>query len=188
VVEAITAAGGKAVAVQGDVSKADQAKGWSMPRSSISGGWTCWSTIRRLRILADRGVTEEQYRKMFDVNVLGVLLTTQAAVPHLGEGGERDQHLVGGHQPLAAIGGLYRHQGRGGRDHRRARQRARPAQDPRQRDQSRVVETEGTHSAGFIGSEFETGIGRPDPARPHRPAGRHRRRSPCSWRPTMRAG
>jgi 3-oxoacyl-[acyl-carrier protein] reductase len=30
--------------------------------------------------------TEEQYNKMFNVNVLGLLLTTQAAVKHLGEG------------------------------------------------------------------------------------------------------
>ncbi len=32
-------------------------------------------------------MTEELYRRVFDVNVLGVLLTTQAAVKHLGEGG-----------------------------------------------------------------------------------------------------
>jgi len=32
-------------------------------------------------------VTEDQYRRLFDVNVLGVLLTTQAAIKHLKEGG-----------------------------------------------------------------------------------------------------
>ena len=31
-------------------------------------------------------VTESEYRRQFDVNVLGVLLTTKAAIPHLGEG------------------------------------------------------------------------------------------------------
>ncbi len=31
-------------------------------------------------------VTEDQFRRMFDVNVLGLLLTTQAAVEHLKEG------------------------------------------------------------------------------------------------------
>src|SRR6202000_418047 len=30
--------------------------------------------------------TEEQFRKIFDINVLGVLLTTRAAVKHFGEG------------------------------------------------------------------------------------------------------
>jgi 3-oxoacyl-[acyl-carrier protein] reductase len=31
-------------------------------------------------------VTEEQFHRMFNINVLGALLTTQAAVKHLGEG------------------------------------------------------------------------------------------------------
>ncbi len=31
-------------------------------------------------------MTEEQFHKQFNVNVLGLLLTTQAAVKHLGEG------------------------------------------------------------------------------------------------------
>ena len=43
--------------------------------------------------------TEEQYRKMFDINVLGTLLTTKAAVPASRRGRQRDQHLVGGDQP-----------------------------------------------------------------------------------------
>ncbi len=32
-------------------------------------------------------ITEEHFHKHFNVNVLGLLLTTQAAVKHLGEGG-----------------------------------------------------------------------------------------------------
>jgi 3-oxoacyl-[acyl-carrier protein] reductase len=32
-------------------------------------------------------VTEEQFHKMFNINVLGLLLTTQAALKHIGEGG-----------------------------------------------------------------------------------------------------
>ncbi len=32
-------------------------------------------------------VTETQFHKMFDINVLGLLLVTQAASAHLGEGG-----------------------------------------------------------------------------------------------------
>ncbi|MEO8361106.1 MAG: SDR family oxidoreductase, partial [Vicinamibacteria bacterium] len=31
-------------------------------------------------------VTEEHFHRIFNINVLGALLTTQAAVPHLGEG------------------------------------------------------------------------------------------------------
>ena len=85
---AITAAGGKAVAVGGDVSKAAEAKG--IIEAAIK-------RFGRLDILVNNSgvyefspiedVTEEQFHRIFNINVLGVLLTTQAAVKHLGEGG-----------------------------------------------------------------------------------------------------
>jgi 3-oxoacyl-[acyl-carrier protein] reductase len=87
VVSAITAAGGKAVSVGGDVSKAADAQGIVD---------TAIETYGRLDILVNNSgvyefapieeITEAQYRRQFDTNVLGVLLTTQAAVKHLGEG------------------------------------------------------------------------------------------------------
>lgn len=87
VVSAITTAGGKAVAVGGDVSKAADARG--IVDAAIE-------TYGRLDILVNNsGVyefapieafTEAQYRRQFDINVLGVLLTTQAAIQHLSEG------------------------------------------------------------------------------------------------------
>jgi len=88
VVSAITVGGGKAVAVAGDVSKAADAQG------IIN---TAVETYGRLDIVVNNsGVyefapieefSEAQYRRQFDINVLGVLLTTQAAVRHLGDGG-----------------------------------------------------------------------------------------------------
>ena len=88
VVDAIVRTGGRAVAAQGDVAKADQARG--LIEVAIR-------AFARLDVLVNNSgvyesspieaVTEEQYRRVFDVNVLGVLLTTQAAVKHLGEGG-----------------------------------------------------------------------------------------------------
>lgn len=87
VVADIAAAGGKAVAVGGDVSKSAEAKGIIDAAVKEFG---------RLDILVNNSgvyefspieaITEEQYHKIFNVNVLGLLLTTQAAVPHLGEG------------------------------------------------------------------------------------------------------
>lgn len=87
VVRAITTAGGKAVAVRGDVSKATDAQG--LIDAAIK-------NFGRLDILVNNsGVyefspiesfTEEQFHKIFNTNVLGLLLATQAAVPHLGEG------------------------------------------------------------------------------------------------------
>jgi 3-oxoacyl-[acyl-carrier protein] reductase len=87
VVSAITASGGKAVAVHGNVSKPAEAQG--IIDAAIK-------SFGHLDILVNNsGVyefspiesfTEEHYNKIFNVNVLGLLLTTQAAVKHLGEG------------------------------------------------------------------------------------------------------
>src|SRR6476660_839373 len=87
-VAAISDAGGKAVAVHGDVSKAAEAQG-------IIGA--AIKSFGRLDILVNNSgvyefvpieaVTEEQFHRMFNINVLGLILITQAAVKHLGEGG-----------------------------------------------------------------------------------------------------
>ncbi|HTY82961.1 MAG TPA: SDR family NAD(P)-dependent oxidoreductase, partial [Silvibacterium sp.] len=84
VVDTITKAGGKAVAVGGDVSKAADAQ------KIID---TAVKDFGRLDILVNNSgvyefqpietITEDHYHKIFNVNVLGVLLTTQAAVKHL---------------------------------------------------------------------------------------------------------
>ena len=87
VVSAIAAAGGKAVAVAGDVSKAADAQG--LVDAAIK-------KFGRLDILVNNSgvyefapieaITEEQFHRAFNINVLGAILTTQAAVKHLGEG------------------------------------------------------------------------------------------------------
>src|SRR5882757_5361369 len=81
VVASITAAGGKAVAVGGDVSKAAESNG--IIDAAIK-------NYVRLDILVNtagvyeftpiEAITGEQFHKAFNVNVLGLLLTTQAAV------------------------------------------------------------------------------------------------------------
>ena len=88
VVADITSKGGKAVAVKGDVSKAAEAQ--SIIDAAVK-------NYGRLDVLVNNSgvyefapieaVTEESFHKMFNINVLGAILTTQAAVKHLGEGG-----------------------------------------------------------------------------------------------------
>ncbi|MDZ5650701.1 glucose 1-dehydrogenase [Nitrospirillum sp. BR 11828] len=160
VVQAITAAGGKAIAVQGDVTKADQAHGLIDAAVKEFG---------RLDILVNNSgvyefaaigeVTEEHYRRIFDVNVLGLLLTTQAAAKHLGEGGSvinissavtslfvpNSAVYTGTKGAVDAITGVLANE----LGPRKIRVNAiNPG----------IVETEGTHTAGFVGSDFEQGI------------------------------
>ena len=86
-VASIKAEGGNAVAVMGDVSKAQQAQG--LIDAAIE-------HFSKLDILVNNSgiyefapleqVTEEVYRKTFDINVLGLLLTTQAAAARMASG------------------------------------------------------------------------------------------------------
>ncbi|MFL9992489.1 3-oxoacyl-[acyl-carrier protein] reductase [Burkholderia sp. GAS332] len=157
VVAAITAAGGKAVAVAGDVSKAPDATG--IIDAAVE-------TYGRLDILVNNSgvyemapieaITEEHFHKQFNVNVLGLLLVTQAAAKHLGEGGSivNVSSVVSRITPPgsavytatkgavdAITGVLARELG--------------PRKIRINSVNPGMVETEGTHSAGFIGSDFE---------------------------------
>lgn len=159
VVADIAKAGGKAVAVRGDVSKAADAK--ALADAAIE-------HFGRLDILVNNSgvyefgaleeITEEHYHKQFNVNVLGLLLVTQAAARHMGEGSSivNISSLVTRIVPPASAvytgtkgavdaitGALSQELG--------PRKIRVNAVNPG------VVETEGTHSAGFIGSEFEAG-------------------------------
>lgn len=160
VVDAITAAGGKAVAVGGDVSKADEAAGIVQAAVDAFGrldvlvnnsGVYEWAKIEE--------VTEDSYRRQFDVNVLGLLLTTKAAAPHLSEGASvinisssitsllpADSAVYSGTKgAVDAITGVL------------AKELA-----PRKIRVNAIlpglVETDGTRASGFTGSDFEQTI------------------------------
>src|SRR5690242_2262671 len=87
VVADIAAQGGKALAVRGDVAKAADAR--AIVAAAIE-------AFGRLDVLVNNSgvyefatleaITEAHFHKQFDVNVLGLLLVTQAAAEHLGEG------------------------------------------------------------------------------------------------------
>jgi 3-oxoacyl-[acyl-carrier protein] reductase len=160
VVANITAAGGKAVAVHGNVSKAAEAQG--IIDAAIK-------NFGHLDILVNNSgvyefspiesLTEEQYNKIFNVNVLGLLLTTQAAVKHLGEGasiiniGSVVSSLTPPNSAVytatkgavdAITGVLAKELG--------AKKIRVNSINPG------MVETEGLQTAGFPGSDFEKGV------------------------------
>ena len=159
VVAQITGKGGKAIAVQGDVAKqADIDKLFNQTKKKYG----------RLDILVNNAgvyefapleaITEAQFHKIFNLNVLGLLLTTQTAVKYLGEGGSviNIGSAVSRITPPTSVvytatkgavdaitGVLSRELG--------------PKKIRVNSLNLGMVETEGVHSAGFIGSDFEKG-------------------------------
>jgi 3-oxoacyl-[acyl-carrier protein] reductase len=158
VVDAITAAGGKALAVAGDVSKAADAKGIVD---------TAVETYGRLDILVNNSgvyefapideITEAHFHKHFDVNVLGLLLTTQAAAKHLGEGAS----IVNVSSVVSRItppGSAVYSATKGAVDAITGvlAKELGPRKIRVNSVNPGMIATEGTHSAGIIGSDFET--------------------------------
>ena len=180
VVAEITRQGGKAVAVQADMSRRRRTSNALFAETKKAFG--------RLDILVNNAgiyefaplesVTEEHFHKQFNLNVLGLILATQEAVEAFGPRAERHQHQFG----------------------RRARSRSechrstaapRPRSMPMTRSLAKelgprkirvnainpgMVETEGTHSAGIDRQRLARSRSNADAARPHRSA---RRTSPA---------
>jgi 3-oxoacyl-[acyl-carrier protein] reductase len=88
VVDAITKAGGKAVAVKGDVSKPADAQ--AIIDAAIKSYGHLDILVNNSGVYefgALEAITPEHFHKQFDINVLGLLLVTQAAAKHLPKGG-----------------------------------------------------------------------------------------------------
>jgi 3-oxoacyl-[acyl-carrier protein] reductase len=89
VVQRITAKGGKAIAVQGDVSKPqDIARLFAQTKSAYGRLDILVNNAGIYEFLPLEAITADHFHKQFDLNVLGLLLTTQEAVKLFGpEGG-----------------------------------------------------------------------------------------------------
>jgi len=157
VVGEITKAGGKAVAVHGDVTKLADARG--VIEAAID-------NYSRLDVVVNNSgvyefapvedITEEQFHRQFNTNVLGLLLITQAAIKHLGEGSSiinissavtritppASAVYSGTKGAVDAITGVF------SREFGQKKIRVNSINPG-------IVETEGVHAAGFIGSDFQ---------------------------------
>ena len=89
VVAEISARGGRAIAVQGDVSKpTDIERLFSAARRSFDRLDILVNNAGTYEFAPLESVTEQHFHKHFDLNVLGLLLATKEAVKHMGpEGG-----------------------------------------------------------------------------------------------------
>jgi 3-oxoacyl-[acyl-carrier protein] reductase len=157
VVQAIREAGGEAIAVAGDVSKAEQAQG--VVDAAVG-------EFGRLDVLVNNAgiyamvpieqVTEGYYHRTFDVNVLGPLLTIQAALKHLGEGGSIINISSNATTLLPPTSAVY--SGTKGALEAITGVLAKELGTRKIRVNALlpgVVETEGTRAMGMIGSDFE---------------------------------
>ena len=159
VVAEITGKGGKAIAVQGDVAKqADIDKLFSETRKKYGRLDVLVNNAGVYEFAPLEALTETQFHKIFNLNVLGLLLTTQTAAKYLGEGGSiiNIGSAVSRITPPTSVvytatkgavdaitGVLARELG--------------PKKIRVNSLNPGMVETEGLHSAGFIGSDFEKG-------------------------------
>jgi 3-oxoacyl-[acyl-carrier protein] reductase len=135
VVKEIIAAGGKAVAVQADLSKpAEVTKLFAETKKAYGKLNILVNNAGVYQLAPLEGVTEELFHNLFNLNVLGLLLATKEAVKLIGpEGRQRHQcRLRRQHHQPAELFGLHRDKSSGGFHHRGSRQGAWPAQDPRQ--------------------------------------------------------
>jgi 3-oxoacyl-[acyl-carrier protein] reductase len=88
VVKAIADKGGKAVAVQADVSKAaDVQRLFEETKKAFGRVDVLVNNAGIYQFAPIEEVTEEQFHRQFNTNVLGVLLATKEAVKHFGDGG-----------------------------------------------------------------------------------------------------
>ena len=160
VVAAINEKGGNAIAVKADVSKAADAKALIDETMKAFG---------RLDVLVNNSgiyefapieeINEDHFHRQFNTNVLGLLLVTQAAAKHLPEGGSviNVGSAVSRITPpnsavyTATKGAVDAITGVLSREFGQRKIRVNSINPG-------MVEAEGTHSAGFIGSEFEKGI------------------------------
>jgi 3-oxoacyl-[acyl-carrier protein] reductase len=159
VVKRITQKEGKAVAVQADVSKAEDIQRLFAEAKKAFG---------KLDILVNNAgiyefaplemVTAEHFHKQFNLNVLGLLLTTQEAVKHFGPAGGSVINISSVAASLAPPNGSV-YSGTKAAVNAITKSLAKEL-GPRQIRVNAVnpgmIETEGTHSAGITESEFRT--------------------------------
>jgi len=158
VVAEITRAGGKAVAVQGDVAKAaDVERLFAETKKAYA----------RLDILVNNAgvyqfapleeVTEELFHRQFNTNVLGLLQATREAAKHFGAEGGNVINISSVASQLGLPGSSVYAATKGAVDtitHVLSKELA--AKKIRVNSiNPGGVETEGTHAAGIIGSDFE---------------------------------
>jgi 3-oxoacyl-[acyl-carrier protein] reductase len=158
VVAEIKNRGGKAVAIQGDVSKSEDIKRLFAETKKVFG---------KLDVLVNNAgvfqfepleaVTEAEFHRQFNTNVLGTILTTQEAAKYFGPNGGSIINIgsVAGQNPMPASVVYSATKSAIDQITRVLAMELGPRKIRVNSINPGGVETEGTHSAGILGSDFE---------------------------------
>lgn len=158
VVAEITEQGGKAVAVQGDVSKASDVKRLFAETKRAFGKLDVLVNNAGVYQFAALGeITEDQFHRLFNTNVLGLLLATQEAAKLFGPEGGSVINIGSTVSSVAPATTAVYTATKGAVDavtHVLAKELG-PKNIRVNSINPGMVETEGVHAAGFIGSDFQ---------------------------------
>ena len=157
VVEEIVSAGGKAIAVQGSVSnKADVTRLFEETTKAFGPTDILVNNAGVYKFGQIEQINEEDFHSQFDTNVLGLLLTTQAAVANFNQNGGSIINIGSVVSSITPVGSSIYTATKGAVDaitHVLAKELG-PKNIRVNSINPGMVETEGTHTAGFIGSDF----------------------------------
>src|SRR6202049_2398089 len=178
VVAEIVEKGGQAVAVQGDVSKAADVQRLFAETKKAFGTLDVLvnnAGVYEFAVLGE--ITEQQFHRQFNTNVLGLILTTQEAVKQFGAEGGSIINIGSTASTLTPPTTTVYTATKGAVDavtHVLAKELG-PKKIRVNSINPGMVETEGTHAMGFIGSDFQKqleertplgGIGQPEDIAP----------------------
>jgi 3-oxoacyl-[acyl-carrier protein] reductase len=159
VVAEITARGGKAIAVQGDVSKAGDVQRIFAETKKAFGTLDVLVNNAGVYSFAPlEAVTEDEFHRQFNTNVLGLILSTQEAQKHFGPEGGSVINIGSAATDITPPASVVYTATKGAVTS--ITQVLAKELGPRKIRVNSInpgmVETEGVHSAGVIGSDFET--------------------------------
>ncbi len=157
VVAEIVGSGGKAVAVQADVSKrADIERLFAETEIAFGRIDILVNNAGIYKFSPIEGITEEHFRRQFEVNVLGPILTSQEAVKHFGAAGGSIINISSGASTLAPPNPSVYSATKAALDAvtKSLAKELGPRNIRVNAINPGMVETEGVRSAGFIESDF----------------------------------
>jgi len=166
VVAEITSNGGKAIAVQGNVSnEADVTRLFDETKKAFGAVDILVNNAGVYKFGGIEEINAEDFHKQFDTNVLGLLLTTQGAVKNFSADGGSIINIGSAVSNITPVGSSIYTATKSAVDaitHVLAKELGNKKIRVNSINPG-MVETEGTHTAGFIGSDFEAEIVRTAP-------------------------